>query len=112
MTTMQIDRRYTLETLARLVQINSINPTLAPGAPGEKEIATFIAETLRVCRLTVETLEPAPGRTSVLERLSGTGRGRRLMLNPHWDTVGASGMAERFSGTNLDGEINGHAAYN
>ena len=36
---MQIDRRYTLETLARLVQINSINPTLAPGAPGESEIA-------------------------------------------------------------------------
>src|SRR5262249_42869038 len=32
----RIDRSYILETLARLVQINSINPTLAAGAPGEK----------------------------------------------------------------------------
>src|ERR1035438_6181281 len=37
--TMRIDRDYTLETLGRLVRINSINPTLVPGAPGEKEIA-------------------------------------------------------------------------
>ena len=43
---MRIDRKHTLETLARLVQTNSINPTLAPGAPGEKEIAAFIAESL------------------------------------------------------------------
>ena len=47
---MQIDRKYTLETLARLVQTNSINPTLAPGAPGEKEIAAFVAESLRRLR--------------------------------------------------------------
>jgi len=108
---MQVDRRYTLETLARLVQINSINPTLAPGAPGEKEIATFIAESLRVCGLTVETLEPAPGRTSVLGRLSGTGGGRSLMLNAHCDTVGVSGMAEPFSGAIRDGKLYGRGAY-
>ena len=46
---MTIDRSYTLETLARLVQINSINPTLAAGAPGEKEIAIFIEHSLRGC---------------------------------------------------------------
>src|SRR5258708_865710 len=108
---MTIDRSYTLETLARLVQINSINPTLAPGAPGEKEIATFIAESLRVCGLTVETLEPAPGRTSVLGRLSGTGGGRSLMLNAHCDTVGVSGMAEPFSGAIRDGRLYGRGAY-
>src|SRR5258707_3031009 len=111
MTTMQIDRKYTLETLARLVQINSINPTLAPGAPGEKEIATFIAESLRVCGLTVETLEPAPGRTSVLGRLSGTEGGRSLMLNAHCDTVGVSGMPEPFSGETRDGKLYGRGAY-
>jgi acetylornithine deacetylase len=80
---MQIDRKYTLETLARLVQTNSINPMLAPGAPGEKEIATFVAESLGACGLTVETFEPAPGRTSVLGRLTGTGGGRTLMRNAH-----------------------------
>ena len=108
---MQIDRKYTLETLVRLVQINSINPTLAPGAPGEKEIAGFIAESLRACGLTVETLEPAPGRTSVLGRLSGTGGGRSLMLNAHCDTVDVAGMAEPFSGAIRDGKLYGRGAY-
>ncbi len=108
---MQIDRKYTLETLARLVQINSINPTLAPGAPGEKQIAKFIAGSLRGCGLTVETLEPAPGRTSVLGRLSGTGGGRSLMLNAHCDTVDVAGMAEPFSGAIRDGKLYGRGAY-
>jgi acetylornithine deacetylase len=109
--TMQVDRRYTLETLARLVQINSINPTLAPGAPGEKEIAGFIAESLGACGLTVETLEPAPGRTSVLGSLRGTGGGRSLMLNAHCDTVDVTGMAEPFSGAIRDGKLYGRGAY-
>src|SRR5260370_34969469 len=91
---MQIDRKYTLETLARLVQTNSINPTLAPGAPGEKEIATFIAESLRAFGLTVETLEPAPGRTSVLGRLPGSGGGRSRMLDADCDTAGCAGPPE------------------
>jgi len=108
---MQIDRKYTLETLARLVQTNSINPTLAPGAPGEKEIAAFIAESLRACGLTVETFEPAPGRTSVLGRLSGAGGGRSLMLNAHCDTVDVAGMAEPFSGAIRDGKLYGRGAY-
>src|SRR5664279_3387566 len=108
---MQIDRKYTLETLARLVRINSINPTLAPGAPGEKDIATFIAESLRACGLTVEILEPAPGRTSVLGRLAGSGGGRSLMLHAHCDTVDVAGMAEPFSGATRDGKLYGRGAY-
>jgi acetylornithine deacetylase len=108
---MKIDRKYALDTLARLVQINSINPTLAPGAPGEKEIATFIAESLRACGLAAETLEPAPGRTSVLGRLAGTGGGRSLMLNAHCDTVDVRGMAEPFSGAISDGKLYGRGAY-
>src|ERR1017187_4313712 len=108
---MQIDRRYTLETLARLVRINSINPTLAPGAPGEQEIAAFIAESLRACGLTAEILEPAPGRTSVLGRLRGAGIGRSLMLNAHCDTVDVAGMAEPFSGAIRDGKVYGRGSF-
>src|SRR5580765_4728640 len=102
---MRIDRNYTLETLAKLVQTNSINPTLAPGAPGEKEIAAFIAESLRACGLIVETFEPEPGRTSVLGRLTGTGGGRSLMLHAHCDTVDVAGMVEPFSGAIRDGKL-------
>src|SRR3982751_868485 len=108
---MQIDRNYTLATLARLVQINSINPTLAPGSPGEKEIADYIAASLRDCGLTAEILEPAPGGTSVLGRLEGTGGGRSLMLNAHCDTVDITGMAEPFSGAIRDGKLYGRGAY-
>ena len=106
-----IDREYTLETLARLVQINSINPTLAPGAPGEREIAEFIAGSLRECGLTAEILEPEAGRTSVVGRLVGTGGGRSLMLNAHCDTVDVPGMAEPFSGSIREGKLYGRGAY-
>jgi acetylornithine deacetylase len=108
---MRIDRKYTLETLSRLVQINSINPTLAHGAPGEQEIARFIAESLGACGLAVEIFEPAAGRTSVLGRLAGTGGGRSLMLNAHCDTVDVQGMAEPFSGATRDGKLYGRGAY-
>src|SRR3954451_6244617 len=108
---MKIDRDYTLATLARLVQINSINPTLAPGAPGEVEIAGYIADSLRACGLTTEILEPLPGRTTVLGRLAGTGGGLSLMLNAHCDTVDVPGMAEPFSGAIRDGRLYGRGSY-
>ena len=109
--TMHIDREYTLRTLARLVQINSINPTLAPGAPGEREIAEYIAGSLRECGLTAEILEPEPGRTSVVGRLAGTGGGRSLMLNAHCDTVDVQGMAEPFSGAIREGKLYGRGSF-
>jgi acetylornithine deacetylase len=108
---MKIDSEYTQATLTRLVQINSINPTLAPGAPGEREIADFIAESLRSIGLSTDIFEPEPGRTSVLGRFAGTGGGRSLMLNAHCDTVDVPGMAEPFSGALRDGKIFGRGAY-
>jgi acetylornithine deacetylase len=107
----RIDHSYTLDTLARLVQINSVNPTLAPGAPGEREIATFIAGSLRSCGLEAAIHEPEPGRTSVVGRRAGTGGGRSLMLNAHCDTVDVRGMAEPFSGAIRDGKLYGRGAY-
>jgi acetylornithine deacetylase len=107
----QIDREYTRETLVRLVQINSINPTLAPGAPGEREIANFIAASLISVGLETGILEPEPGRTTVLGRLRGTGGGRSLMFNAHCDTVDVPGMAEPFSGALRDGRVYGRGSF-
>ena len=45
--TIPIDRDYLTETLAGLVRINSINPTLVPGGAGEAEIAAYTAASLR-----------------------------------------------------------------
>ena len=108
---MKIDHDYARETLVRLVRTNSVNPTLAPGAPGEREIAEWIAGSLRAVGLSAEIFEPAPGRTSVLGRLAGSGGGRSLMLNAHCDTVDVGGMADPFSGAIRDGKVYGRGAY-
>ncbi len=108
---MKIDPAYTRETLVRLVQINSINPNLAPGAPGEAGIAGFIAPSLASAGLETQILEPAPGRPTVVGRLKGEGGGRSLMLNAHSDTVDVSGMANPFSGEIRDGKVFGRGAY-
>src|SRR5258708_4103990 len=108
---MNIDRDYTRDTLVRLVQINSINPSLVPGAPGEREIAGFIAESLKSVGLTTARFDPEPGRTTALGRLRGTGGGRSLMLNAHCDTVDVAGMAKPFSGAIRDGKVYGRGSY-
>jgi acetylornithine deacetylase len=108
---MQIDRDYVRQTLVRLVQINSVNPTLAPGAPGEAEIARFIASSLASFGLKTESFEPEPGRISVVGTLKGSGGGRSLMLNAHCDTVDVTGMAEPFSAAIRDGKLYGRGAF-
>lgn len=79
--------------LASLVAIDSVNPSLVPGAAGEAEIAAFVAGWLRDAGLEVEMQDAAPGRPNVIGRVRGTGAGRTLILNAHVDTVGAGGMA-------------------
>ena len=108
---MAIDRAYCLDTLTQLVRIDSVNPSLVPGAPGEREIADYVAANLRRLGVAVERHEPVPGRVSVTGRLEGTGGGKSLMLNGHYDTVGVEGMADPFAATVRDGKLYGRGAY-
>lgn len=111
---MTIDKHYLRETLVHLIQIDSINPSLEPGARGEAEIAGYIAASLREVGLAVETREPEPGRITTIGRLPGTGGGKSLMLNAHCDTVGVAGMADPFSAAieaGEDGRIYGRGSY-
>lgn len=107
----RIDQEYLVATLEELVRINSINPSLVPGAPGETAISGFAAETMRRLGLEVDTFEPAPGRPSVVGRLRGSGGGRSLMLNGHLDTVGVEGMADPFTPVLRDGRLYGRGAF-
>lgn len=66
---LSVDRDYLLRTLAALVRINSINPTLVPGGAGEAKIAAYVADSLGRCGLEIQTCEPEPGRPSVVGRL-------------------------------------------
>lgn len=96
---------------ARLVAIDSVNPTLVPGAAGEAQIAGFIADWAAAAGLEAELLEATPGRPSVLVRARGTGGGRTLLLCGHIDTVNVEGMADPHA-PRVDGDrLHGRGAY-
>jgi len=106
-----IDRGYLVRTLTDLVRINSINPTLVPGGAGEAEIGEYVASALARAGLDVRKIEPEPGRPSVVGILESGSKGRSLMLNAHYDTVGVDGMPEPFSAAIRDGKLYGRGAY-
>jgi len=99
-----------IRLLRDLVAIDSVNPTLAPGAAGEAEIAAAIAQEMRAIGLDVEIQEAAPGRPNVIGVLNGRRQGRTLMLCGHTDTVGVAGMDAPFSPVERDGRLYGRGA--
>jgi len=105
----QIDRIAQLTS--RLAAIDSVNPSLVPGAAEEQEIARFIAGWLRERGLEVEIDEVEPGRFNVVAIARGAGGGRSLMLNGHMDTVGAGGMAEPFRPRRDGARLHGRGAF-
>jgi acetylornithine deacetylase len=81
-----------VDLLDALLRIDSSNPSLSQGAPGEQAIATFVADWARTHGLGVEVIEEIPGRPNVLVRGGRDVGGRRLLLCGHLDTVGLGGM--------------------
>ncbi|MBA2775120.1 MAG: M20/M25/M40 family metallo-hydrolase, partial [Chloroflexia bacterium] len=90
-----------IDLTAELVRIASVNPDLVAGAVGESAIADFCAAWLADHGLEVHRLESRPGRPSVVGIARGTGRGRSLMFNAHYDTVTLTG----YKGDPLDPRI-------
>ena len=99
-----------IRLLRELVAINSINPSLVPGAPGEEAVADAIASEMRRIGLDVTIDLVAPGRPNVVGVLEGRQPGRALMLCGHTDTVGVSGMSDPFRPVERDGRIYGRGA--
>lgn len=99
------------QLLSDLVSINSINPDLIPGAPGEAEIARFIADWAEKADLEVHMQEPVSGRPNVVVIARGTGGGKSLMLNGHMDTVGVEGMARPHQPYIQNGRLYGRGSY-
>lgn len=99
------------QLLYDLVSINSINPDLVPGAPGEGEVAHYIAQWLQRAGLEVHLHEPVAGRPNVVGIARGSGGGRSLLLNGHIDTVGVVGMSQPHSPRVEQGRMYGRGAY-
>ena len=106
-----IDTGYVTRVLQDLVRINSVNPVLAPSAPGERAIAEYVGEAMSSLGAEVRYHEPKSGRVSVVARLDGSAPGRSLMFNAHADTVDTAGMPDPFSGDLRDGRVYGRGAF-
>ena len=99
------------ELTARLVAIDSVNPTLASTGVGEAAVANVLAEWLEQAGLEVHVEEAAPGRPNVIGVARGTGGGRSLLLNGHTDTVGLLEPDGGLSARVEDGRLYGRGAY-
>lgn len=93
-----------------LVRVDSRNPTLVPGGPGEAEAARLLAAVLEAWGFRVELHEAAPGRPNVVARIGRPG-GRTLMFNGHLDVVGTDGMEHApFDAVEADGRLYGRGS--
>ncbi len=99
-----------IELLRDLIAIDSVNPSLVPGAAGEKQIAEFVAREMRNYGLDVEVSEAAPGRPNVVGVLKGKNKGASLMLCGHLDTVGVIGMKAPFDPVERDDRMYGRGS--
>ncbi|HST46486.1 M20/M25/M40 family metallo-hydrolase [Jatrophihabitans sp.] len=96
---------------ADLVGIDSVNPSLVPGAAGEHAIAEFVRDWAAGCGLDSRTVFGPDGRPSVLVR-GGAGRhGRTLLLCGHLDTVGHGTMRDPLAATRDGGRLHGRGSY-
>lgn len=100
----------TLTLLKDLVAIDSVNPTLVPGAAGEQAIARRLATELIGLGLRVEVTDVVTGRPNVVGVLEGRGPGRSLMFCGHVDTVGVAGMAAPFEPVEREGRVYGRGS--
>jgi acetylornithine deacetylase len=101
--------------LRELVRVDSRNPSLVSGGPGERQIAGLLADVLEDWGLDVRLHDALPGggRPNVVATLPGKGgkRCRSLMFNGHLDVVGVEGMTHApFDATERGGRVYGRGA--
>ena len=100
-----------LTLLQKLIQIDSVNPSLSSKGTGEAMIARYIGAYLNKLGLEVRFQEIEKNRVNVIGILKGTGGGPVLMLNGHTDTVSADNMdTDPFVAEKKGGNIYGRGA--
>jgi acetylornithine deacetylase len=107
---MRLERGDAVALARALVAVDSRNPSLVPGAPGEGDAARLLAGVLDAWGLRVELHDAAPHRPNVVARVGAPG-GPVLMFNGHLDVVGTDGMSHApFDAEERDGRIYGRGA--
>jgi acetylornithine deacetylase len=98
--------------LARaLVRVDSRNPSLSAGGPGEGACVALLRAALDAWGFHTEVYEAAPGRPNLLARIGDARGGGVLMLSGHVDVVGIEGMTHApFAGEEHGGRLYGRGA--
>jgi len=115
---MPVDAELVKKLLRDLVAIDSVNPTLVPGARGEAAASEFLRDFLQQRGIAAKLEEAAPGRPNVVALLSPdaapiSSNGKQsaaLAILAHIDTVGAGDMPEPFTPRERDGRLYGRGA--
>ncbi len=115
---MPVDRDLAVNLLRDLVAIESVNPTLVPGARGEAAASEFLCKFLRERGIPAELEEAAPGRPNVVALLSSPNEPKQisekksaaLAILAHIDTVGAGDMPDPFTPHEREGRLYGRGA--
>lgn len=102
-----IDPQHVIDDTVALVRIDSQNPGVMEGAA-----ADWVEQRLRASGLTPVRREVEPGRDNVLATVPGAGRGPRLVLVAHLDTVpvGDGWSVPPLDGLIRDGKLYGRGA--
>ena len=96
---------------AALVRIDSRNPSLVSGGPGETACARLLYDVLHAWGFWVELQDAAVGRPNLFARIGVPRGGRSLMFNGHLDVVGSDGMIHPpFMADVRDGRMYGRGA--
>ncbi len=98
--------------LSELVAISSVTPRDAepcPDRPGEKLVADYVVEWLRIRGVKAELQDALTGRPNVVASVAGTSR-RALLLETHLDTVEVEGMHDPFVPHIVDGRLHGRGS--
>jgi len=107
---MRLERGDAVGLARALIGVDSRNPSLVPGAPGEQEAARLLAGVLEAWGFRVDVHEAAPRRPNVVARCGASG-GRTLMFNGHLDVVGVEGMKHApFDALERDGRLYGRGS--
>lgn len=90
--------RAAVDLLAELVRIDSVNPGLVAGAPGERETVEWLRGRLERAGLScaVVAADDPQDRPSLLAWTPRRPGGRSIVLNGHVDTVGVDGLPDPF----------------
>ena len=98
------------QLLRDLVAIDSVNPSLVPGAKGEGEIAAFCAGWMRRQGFDVELQTVTGDRANAIGIIEGAQPGPAMMFCGHIDTVGVDGMSAPFSPEIRGGRLYGRGS--